>query len=334
MRGTTLSIAAKLLLAVGIAIFWPSRNAVPGAAEAVAQAADPFAPAAKRRGKSQPARAADPFAPGPAEAEPAPARPDPAPAKPTSASVLEEKLNQVTSLDPVETPLTDLVTIIRDMHQLPIMLKTKTLDEAGVSIDTPITKRVANMRLRTALDLILEELELTYVVLEEVVVITTPEDAQSRMEIRVYDCRDLLSARAAGKSKPAPAESGEGAAAAAAGAAPPLPGSYGGAPGMPGGMMAGMGGGYGGYVSERDQRARQLITILTTNVDDQSWQTATNPPLDENNRPQPGRGVISEYDGLIVVTQTAQTHRKIEHVLEMLRRAAGLDVSKAGKVVR
>jgi hypothetical protein len=37
---------------------------------------------------------------------------------------------------------------------------------------------------------------------------------------------------------------------------------------------------------------------------------------------------------LIVVTQTAQTHRKIEHVLEMLRRAAGLEVSKTGKVVR
>jgi len=326
MQGTTLSIAAKLLLAIGIAIFWPGRNAAPGVAEAVAQVADPFAPpSAKRRNRPPAATPADPF--GPAAAEPAPA-------KPTSASVLEEKLNQTTSLEPVEMPLTDLVTMIHDMHQFPIMLKTKTLDEAGVSIDTPITKRIHGMRLRTALDLILDELGLTYLVLDEVVLITTPEDAQSRLEIRVYDCRDLLVARAAGKNKPAPADGGEGAAPAAASAAAPMPGGYGGAPSMPGGMMmAGMGGGMG-YVSERDQRARQLITILTTNVDDQSWQIAANPALDENSQPKPGRGVISEYDGLIVITQTAQTHRKIEHVLEMLRRAAGLEISKTGKVVR
>jgi len=34
------------------------------------------------------------------------------------------------------------------------------------------------------------------------------------------------------------------------------------------------------------------------------------------------------------VTQTAQTHRKIEHLLSMLREAAGLDLTNAGRVVR
>ena len=48
----------------------------------------------------------------------------------------------------------------------------------------------------------------------------------------------------------------------------------------------------------------------------------------------PGNGTISEYNGLIVVTQTAQTHNKIERVLDMLREAAGLESPKTGKVVR
>src|SRR5437763_16921227 len=37
VRLTTFSVAATLLLAAGIAIFWPGRNAAPGVASAVAQ---------------------------------------------------------------------------------------------------------------------------------------------------------------------------------------------------------------------------------------------------------------------------------------------------------
>src|SRR5437762_8314971 len=37
MRLTTFSVAATLLIAAGIAIFWPGRNAAPGVAAAVAQ---------------------------------------------------------------------------------------------------------------------------------------------------------------------------------------------------------------------------------------------------------------------------------------------------------
>jgi hypothetical protein len=38
MRAMTFSVAAVLLMAAGLAIFWPGRNAGPGAARAVAQA--------------------------------------------------------------------------------------------------------------------------------------------------------------------------------------------------------------------------------------------------------------------------------------------------------
>jgi hypothetical protein len=90
-----------------------------------------------------------------------------------------------------------------------------------------------------------------------------------------------------------------------------------------------MGGLGGPRVSEHEYRAQQLMTIITTNIDPNSWRTG--PGLDAET---PGNGTISEYNGLIVVTQTAQTHNKIERVLDMLREAAGLEAAKTGKVVR
>jgi hypothetical protein len=247
--------------------------------------------------------------------------------------VVEDELNKATIIDVVELPLKELVLYLQDVHKFPLLIKTKRIEEAGVSLDTPITKTLKGVRLSTALDHILDELDLTYVVEDELVLITTPQDAQSRLEIRVYDCRDLLTTRAAAKKGPFPGEGGEGAG-GPEGAAPAAA-AYGGAPGMAGAMMPGMGGGYGGgYYSEHDHRAQRLMSIITTNVDDQTWHMGASASADVSEQPQRGRGTISEYDGLIVVTQTAQTHRKIEHVLDMLRRASGLEAAKTNKVVR
>ena len=48
------------------------------------------------------------------------------------------------------------------------------------------------MKVQTALRLILEQLGLTYVTHDNVIMITTPEDAGSQLVTRVYDCRDLM----------------------------------------------------------------------------------------------------------------------------------------------
>ena len=74
-------------------------------------------------------------------------------------------------------------------------------------------------------------------------------------------------------------------------------------------------------LTEHEMRAQRLIDLITNNVDPDSWTDVGGP------------GSISEYHGLIVVTQTAQTHKKVEHVLNMLRQAAGLE-SPQGNVVR
>ena len=87
-------------------------------------------------------------------------------------------------------------------------------------------------------------------------------------------------------------------------------------------------------MAEHDQRAMRLMTIITTNVEPQSWHPVGQVPAADDG-PSVG-GAVSEYNGLIVITQTAQTHKKVEHVLDMLREAAGMEPSPdaKAKVVR
>jgi hypothetical protein len=92
-------------------------------------------------------------------------------------------------------------------------------------------------------------------------------------------------------------------------------------------MGSGMAGGPGmgrpqRPLSEQDQKAEQLMEILTTAVDPQSWTE------------QGGPGTIGQYNGLIVVSQSARTHTKVEKVLEMLREAASRPKSPKNPVVR
>jgi hypothetical protein len=331
MRLTTYSVAATILIAAAIATFWPGRNAAPGRADAIAQNpgdADPFAPGtpAEQAARRQPA-AADPFgappAAGAAAQSGAPAA-KPSKEQLTPEKVIDAALNRTTSLDVVEMPLRDVVQYLQEANQIPIVLKGKKLDEVGVPLDTPITKSLKGVRFATVLEILLDDLDLTYYT-GEVLFITTPADAAARAEIRVYDCRDLL-------AMPAPARA--------------APQGVGNVPLQP---MPGSGGGTA-HTSDHDQRASQLMSIITTNIDPQTWLNtaysaampgggmgamaggaAAAPPDDA--RPLPS-GSISEYNGLSVVTQTAPTHKKIERVLDMLREAAGLDAAKRGKVVQ
>jgi hypothetical protein len=337
MRVTTFSVAAMMLIAAGIAIFWPGRNAGPGVAAVIAQnpQVDPFGagPAAATQN-----RVADPF--GPPEAAAAAAK-QAEQAKPTT---LEAKLNQRFTIEFVEMPLTEAVQYLRDQTGVQFVVKTKKLEEAGVSPDKALTMNLQQVRLATLLDLLLDELELTYVEKDELLIVTTPEDAEATLLIRVYDCRDLLAMEAPPGSDqfvpapvPAPARRGgmfsvedTGQAGQPANPAAQPSGSGSGGGGFGGSVSPGPQGGFGSESGEQssrpmtlhDVRAEQLMDIILTNVDPQTWDDVGGP------------GSISEYNGLVVVTQTAQVHKKVERVLDMLREAAGLEVPKTGKVVR
>ncbi len=112
---------------------------------------------------------------------------------------LEAALRRRGSLDAVETPLRDVVAQLKTQFQVPILLAEKSLTDSGVNVDTPVTRQLHAMPLESILTLMLDELELDYLVHEGVILISTPEDIESpdRMETRVYPVKDLVVVRAA-----------------------------------------------------------------------------------------------------------------------------------------
>ncbi len=157
---------------------------------------------------------------------------------------LRDTLDQVSQLEFVETPLRDVVEFLKDHHDIPIEFDYKELDNVGLSTDVPVTRNLKGISLRSALRLILRQLDLTYVFDEEVLTITSREAAARRPAIRSYVVAHLVPLGAADADELAellremlhPRPLGYGyAAGSGSSAAAGAPGSsgYGAAPAMP-----------------------------------------------------------------------------------------------------
>ncbi len=107
---------------------------------------------------------------------------------------IEEALKQPTQFEFVETPLKDVVDYLKDLHQIEIQLDVAALKEVGVEDSTPITKNLKGISLRSALKLLLDELQLKYVIHNEVLLITSPAKAESEeyLTTKVYPMPDLV----------------------------------------------------------------------------------------------------------------------------------------------
>lgn len=101
-------------------------------------------------------------------------------------------LNQDTTLDFKDTPLADVLEEIETTHQLQIRIDQRALDDIGVDSGTPINMKLKDVTLGSALDLILNDLDLTYLVDSEVLLITSVEEAETRLELVIYPVNDLL----------------------------------------------------------------------------------------------------------------------------------------------
>jgi general secretion pathway protein D len=228
---------------------------------------------------------------------------------------IQEAMNQRFDLDIVEMPLKDVMQYLQRETGIQFLLSLKKLEEASISSDTPITKNLKQVRLRTLLELMLKDLELTFVENDGLLVITTPEDAESRLDVRVYDCRDLLAMPAPQVPSAADRQPSRPA---------PMPASN---AETPAARVEGCGSIAGGMSRRRvpetelERRTEELAVLVTSSVRPDSWDDYGGP------------GNIRGFNGLFVVSQTRDVHEQVERVLDMLRQAAGID-AKAGRVVR
>lgn len=84
-------------------------------------------------------------------------------------------------------PLRDAVRTLEEDWNLSIRLHHKAFDEAGIDHETPVTTSVAKGEtLRSALCAVLDDIDLTWVVKGERLLITTKEKAEEHMTTRLY----------------------------------------------------------------------------------------------------------------------------------------------------
>jgi hypothetical protein len=93
--------------------------------------------------------------------------------------------------DYVDTPLKDVAAALQDEYGIPIQLDTPALEDIGVNTDEPVTVNLRNISLRSAMRLFLKNLQLTYLIRDEVLMITTTQVAESQLKTCVYDVAGL-----------------------------------------------------------------------------------------------------------------------------------------------
>lgn len=97
-----------------------------------------------------------------------------------------------TTMDFVEQPLRDVTAFLTRQHRIPVVLHTQKLKDTGLSGDSPVTKTLRGISLQSALRLLLKDLDLTFIVRDEALLITTREDAESRLHGVAYPVHDLI----------------------------------------------------------------------------------------------------------------------------------------------
>lgn len=116
------------------------------------------------------------------------------PVRPDAEIALLDALQKPVSLDLENVPLSDLPSMLQDKMNVPAIIDRRALDDVGVDLQTPVSLTVQQMSFGRALRHLLRPLELTFHVRDEVLVITTPEEAETDLETRVFPVRDLADA--------------------------------------------------------------------------------------------------------------------------------------------
>ncbi len=106
-------------------------------------------------------------------------------------SQIESVLDSKTAFEFLDVPLSEVVDALEGQHEIQIEIDQRAVEEAGLTTDAPVAKSLAGISLRSALKLLLRDLGLTFLIEDEVLQITTPEEAESRLVTVVYPVKDL-----------------------------------------------------------------------------------------------------------------------------------------------
>jgi hypothetical protein len=108
---------------------------------------------------------------------------------------IEKVLNdplQSNGLDFADTPLEEVVNLLQSEYGIPIQVDRPALEAAGLNPSDGVTVNLHKISLGSALRLMLKRLQLTYIIDDEVLIITSPEEAEARLSTCVYNVHGFV----------------------------------------------------------------------------------------------------------------------------------------------
>jgi type II secretory pathway component GspD/PulD (secretin)/tetratricopeptide (TPR) repeat protein len=236
----------------------------------------------------------------------------------------------ISSLDFKDTALRQVLDDLQGWTGINIVADEPALQEAGISLDRPVTMKLEGVALKSALNLLLHQVHLTYVVQNEVLTITTEEHARGKMVTKLHQVTDLVIPvvnAAANDASPilrTLAQANEVSNAnLKVGTAPYLSANSmaGGSPVSQSQSAGGMPGTGGGWTQTRDTARGTsedvLIKLITSTIAPQSWASVG------------GQGTIDFFplSMALVVTQTPDIQEQVADLLAALRRLLDQEVA-------
>ncbi len=110
---------------------------------------------------------------------------------PPQHSLLRQKLAGNVSVDFLDTPLETAVRDLAEIAQADIRLDVPALRDNRIREREPVTLKLADRSLKTVLQALVMDLDLTWMLQDGVLWITTAERAEEFLKTAVYDVRDL-----------------------------------------------------------------------------------------------------------------------------------------------
>ena len=261
---------------------------------------------------------------------------------------ISQALNKQVEVRFVNRPLREVLNTLSKMSGINIHPDESVFHSEGITSDTPVTIDLEQpVSLKSALNLLLGPMRLSYVIQDEVLKITSEQTRDSNVHPKVYYVADLVipipnfvpsyNLGLPGALRESLSALGYGGTVQPVSSAGPLtiaaneqqnlgpqmtnptvmaqqilnPGMTGSRPAQT--MGAGPGGLGGGVVADFDT----LIDLITTTVDPDSWEEVGGP------------GTIAEFPSnlSLVISQTQEIHEKVSDLLEQLRRLQDLQVT-------
>jgi Flp pilus assembly secretin CpaC len=105
---------------------------------------------------------------------------------------IERRLTSLTNMDFKDVPLGQALRDLSVKHLINIVPDVSALRDANISIDQPMTMQLDGVQLKSALKLLLNQAHLTYVLQDEVLLVTTESKASGNLVRRVYPVPDII----------------------------------------------------------------------------------------------------------------------------------------------